>query len=97
MSSNPSSTDLEPAIWARLIQGHKGEVSAEVARYLLSLEFGEADRERLNELADRSETGSLTAEERAEFDGYLHIGNLLAVMQSKARMALGRNGPTKSS
>ena len=27
-------------------------------------------------------------EEQAEFDGYLHIGNLLAVMQSKARLAL---------
>ena len=40
------------------------------------------------QLADRSEAGTLTAEERAEFDGYLHVGNLLAVMRSKARLAL---------
>jgi hypothetical protein len=40
------------------------------------------------QLAERSEAGSLTAEERTEFDGYLHVGNLLAVMRSKARLAL---------
>ncbi len=32
----------------------------------------------------------LTDEERAEFDSYLHVGNLLAVMQSKARRVLSR-------
>jgi hypothetical protein len=37
---------------------------------------------------ERSEAGTLTAEEEKEFDGYLHVGNLLAVMQSKARLAL---------
>jgi hypothetical protein len=39
-------------------------------------------------LAEKSEVGTLTAEEQSEFDGYRHIGNLLAVMQSKARLAL---------
>jgi hypothetical protein len=64
---------------------------------LLSIEFGETDRERMDELADRSEAGSLTDEERAEFDGYLHVGNLLAVMQSQARVALSRTGPAERS
>ena len=40
------------------------------------------------ELAERSEAGTLTAEEQSEFDSYVHIGNFLAVMQSKARLAL---------
>jgi len=39
-------------------------------------------------LAERSEAGTLTAEELAEFDSYLHIGNWLAVMHSKSRLAL---------
>jgi hypothetical protein len=40
------------------------------------------------QLAELSEAGTLTPEEQVEFDGYLHVGNLLAVMQSRARLAL---------
>jgi hypothetical protein len=89
VASHPANLDLEPIIWARLIQAQKREISPEVARYLLSIEFGESDRERTQYLAERSAAGALTAEEQAEFDSYLHIGNLLAVMQSKARGVLG--------
>ena len=78
----------EAAIWARLIESQDRELSSGVAEFLLSIDFAEGDRQRMLELAERSEAGTLTAEEQAEFDGYLHIGNLLAVMQSKARLAL---------
>jgi hypothetical protein len=93
VSSHSTNVDLEPVIWARLIQAQKREVSAEVARYLLSIEFDESDLERMQYLADRSEAGALTTDEQAEFDSYLHIGNLLAVMQSKARVVLGEKPP----
>jgi len=70
------------------MRAQKDELSSEIAEFLLSIGFGESDRERMLQLADRSEAGTLTAEEQGEFDSYLHIGNLLAVMQSKARIAL---------
>lgn len=88
MSPFSINIDLEPVIWARLIEAQTREISAEVARYLLSIEFGASDRERIQYLADRSETGALTRDEQAELDSYLHVGNLLAVMQSKARVVL---------
>jgi hypothetical protein len=88
MGSQVLNTNSEAAIWARLMQAQKGEPSSEAAEFLLSIAFGEGDRERMLHLAEQSEAGALTAEEQAEFDGYLHIGNLLAVMQSKARLAL---------
>ncbi|MBV8906186.1 MAG: hypothetical protein JOZ22_21310 [Acidobacteriia bacterium] len=44
----------------------------------------------MQELAERLEAGTLNEDESREFDSYLHIGNLLAVMQSKARLVLGR-------
>jgi hypothetical protein len=87
------SPNHEAHIWARLMQAQKKDPSQEVARYLLSMGFEESDRERMQQLADRSESGTLTDEERAEFDGYLHVGNLLAVIQSKARSALRRVSP----
>ena len=43
--------------------------------------------------AERSEAGTLTDDEQTEFDSYLHVGNLLAVLQSKARVALRRDPP----
>src|SRR5882724_11244362 len=88
MSSQLLSSNSEAAIWARLMQAQKDELSPEAAELLLAIDFGESDRERMLQLAERAEGGTLTAEEQVEFDGYLHVGNLLAVMQSKARLAL---------
>jgi len=90
MSSQLLSPNTEAAIWARLLEARKGELSPESAEYLLSVTFAETDRKRMEQLAERSEAGALTDQERAEYDSYLHIGNLLAVMQSKTRVALRR-------
>jgi len=95
MSSQLLSSNSEAAIWARLMQAQKDELSPEAAEFLLAIDFGESDRERMLQLAERAEGGTLTAEEQVEFDGYLHVGNLLAVMQSKARLALNRKPPKR--
>jgi hypothetical protein len=96
MSSRLISPNREAAIWARLMQAQGDDLSPEVAEYLLSFAFGENDRERMHQLAERSESGALTAEEQQEFDSYLHVGNLLAVIQSKARAALRRKPRSRS-
>jgi len=88
MSSQVLSSNSEAAIWARLMQAQMNELSPEAAEFLLSMDFGEDDRQRMLQLAERSESGTLTTEEQTEFDGYLRIGNLLAVMRSKAPIAL---------
>lgn len=93
MRTPASQTDFEPIIWGRLLEAQaetqKRELSPDVARFLLSMSFAEGDRERMSWLADRSETGELTPVEAAEFDSYLHVGNLLTMMKSKARSVLG--------
>ena len=88
MGSQLLSPNSEAAIWARLMQAQKDELTPEAAQFLLAIDFGESDQQRMIQLAERSEAGTLTAEEQIEFDGYLHVGNLLAVIQSKARLAL---------
>jgi hypothetical protein len=88
MASQLVSPNSEAAIWERLIQAHKDELSPEAAEFLLAVDFGDTDRKRMLQLAEQSEAGALTAEEQSEYDGYLHVGNLLAVMRSKARLAL---------
>jgi hypothetical protein len=90
MSSQITSPNAEAAILSRVIQVGEGDLSRGAAEYLLSVRFGERDVERMNELSELARQGKLTIEERAELDSYLHVSNLLAVMQSKGRRALQR-------
>jgi len=64
-----------------------------VAKYLLSIDFEESDLERMNLLAERAREGSLTPQETAELDSYLHVGSLLSIVQSKARRLLRSEPP----
>ena len=90
MGSKLLGGNREAAIWARLIQAQGDDLSPEAAEYLLSIRFAGGDVARMRQLAERSESGTLTDEEQAEFDSYLHVGNLLAVIQSRARLTLRR-------
>jgi hypothetical protein len=88
MSSELLTATAEAAIWARLMGGPAKELTPPAAEYLLSISFSAVDRDRMEYLAERSSEGALTDAEKAEYDGYLHVGNLLAVMQSKSRAVL---------
>ncbi len=88
LSSQIVPTDSEAKLWARLIDSQPDDLTPEAAKYFLRLVFTEEDQTRMQRLADRSDEGTLTETEAREFDTYLHIGNLLAVMQSKARLVL---------
>ena len=79
--------NTEAAILARLIQS-RTELDSHVARFLLSLDFEPEDVDRLNLLAERVREGALSGDEEAELDSYLHVGNLLTIMQSRARVYL---------
>jgi hypothetical protein len=63
-------------------------MTPELARHLLTLGFTEDDRGRMHELAAKNQEGQLSAPERAELDSYIQVGDLLAILQSKARKAL---------
>lgn len=88
MGSQTATPNSEAAILARLIQAHERGFSPEVARYLLSFKFQPSDVDRMNELAQGAQSGRLTEEERIELESYLHVSNLLVIMQSEARQVL---------
>jgi hypothetical protein len=87
MCSHQATADSESAIWSRLVEMRHEPISAETARYLLSLRLSQADHSRMQELMDKSNEGALTREDEAEFDSYLNIADLL-VMHSQARLAI---------
>jgi hypothetical protein len=88
MSSEVITPNTEAAILARVIEAYQNEITPDVAKYLLSMQLPSEDRARVDELSSKVRSGSLTAVEASELDSYLHIGRLLAVMQSRARRRL---------
>jgi hypothetical protein len=81
----------EAAILSRVLEPDKPMLSAEAAREILALNFAAPDRKRMTELSARAHAGQLTSDEDEELENYIRVGDLLAVMQSKARRSL-RNG-----
>jgi hypothetical protein len=80
----------ESAIFGRLLSNGKAELSSELARYLLGLDFNAEDKVRMHELAMRNQDGALSAEEKEELLAYVKAGHLMAVLQSRARRVLKR-------
>ena len=96
MSSQTATPNTEAAILARLIQMGQGELSRGAAEYLLSIRFDDRDTARMNELSELARQGYLTSGEQSELDSYIHVGNLIATMQSKARRALQHSAPDQA-
>jgi hypothetical protein len=75
----------EAAIFARLWDDGENRFSRTVARHVLKLQFAERDRARMHELAAKNQDGGLSSEEQAELDNFVRVGDLVAILQSKAR------------
>jgi hypothetical protein len=88
MNSPLVEQNTEAGILARLIRTRQDDLPRDAANYLLSLRFDDSDLSRMNELSERARAGTLAAADEAELDSYIHVSNLLAVMQSKARRSL---------
>jgi hypothetical protein len=65
-------------------------LTPEAAQSLLNLRAPAAAQKRIEELADKSSAGTLSADEAAEYDSYLSAGNLIALLQAKARALLAK-------
>ncbi len=89
-----SFSNTPTAILARLIVPEEPSLSPDAARSLLRSRFSEHDRQRMQELLAKAKDATLSVEEAQEAEAYDHIGHLLALLQSKARLSLKRSGLT---
>ena len=78
----------EAAIFSRVWEDKKKALSPTVARHVLKLQFSATDQNRMHELAAKNRAGELTTEEADELDNFVKVGDLLALLQSKARQRL---------
>jgi hypothetical protein len=63
-------------------------LSPRAARQLAALRADEEAQARVHELAEKCNEGTLTAEERAEYESYVMAANVVAILQAKARARL---------
>ena len=83
----------EADVFNRLIDASNPTLTPEAAAGILQLGYSESDHRRMAELAQKSGEGTLTADERREFESYVFVGDVLSLLKSKARLSLRKHSP----
>lgn len=68
-------------------------LTPEQTRQLANLRGDPAIARHLAELGSKANEGELSAEEQAEYEGYIEANNLLAILQAEARFRLTAGKP----
>lgn len=66
-------------------------LTPDAARAILAVRADDETQDRIDQLADRCTEGSLNPEERAEYQEFVSLFNLLALLQSRAQSVLKAN------
>ena len=88
---SPSTISQETEILSRIIGPENPSFSAEAARSILALSFGDSDNERMNLLAAKARQGALDEQEESLLSAYRFVGSVVDLMHSKARLSLKKN------
>lgn len=64
----------------------------EVANKLMQIQVDPELQARIDELADKCTEDEISNEEKAEYETYVRAGNLIAILQAKARRILAEHG-----
>jgi tagatose-1,6-bisphosphate aldolase len=90
MASASSLSEAE--ILEHLVSPVKGDLSPEAARAILDLQFGGRATRHIRQLLQKNNRGRITADERTTLDKYLRVGQLIDLLQAKARLSLKEAG-----
>jgi hypothetical protein len=66
-------------------------LTPEPAKRLLNLKADKHLQIRVTQLAEKCNEGTLTPEERLEYENYVHFGTFVALLKSKARLQLSKS------
>jgi len=89
MKNNQSVSVLD-----RLLEPITRCLNPESARALVELRADPVAQARIAELAEKCNQGEITPEERQEYETYVRVGNIIAILQAKARLLLRKQTPS---
>ena len=95
MTASLAIPNTEASILARLLDLRAANLTPAAAVFLLTIQFPDDDVARMNRLSDLAQQGVLSTDQQAELDSYIHVSNLLALMQSRARKMLKSQVPVE--
>jgi hypothetical protein len=78
------------AVLERLLEPVSRSLNLEAARKLVRIKADAKTQARVDELARKCNEGELTPKERAEYERYVTAGNIIAILQAKARLLLAK-------
>lgn len=87
-----SSAIHEIDVWSEILGPDANSMPVPDANAILRWTFRDHAKARMDELATRNSEGTLSQAERQELDAYVHVGQVVAILQAKARLALKRAG-----
>ncbi len=76
------------AMLDRALEPISQSLNLESARALVQASADPSLQERVSQLAEKCERGELSDAERDEYETYVQVGNLLSILQAKARLFL---------
>jgi hypothetical protein len=79
------------ALLDRILDPVGDALGPEAARRLLGLRADAETQRKVDELADRCNEGTLSNEERSEYEALVAAATVLGVLQAKARVVLQTN------
>ena len=88
-SRTAHTTNNEVTILARFLTNGDRPLPKHIARYILKLTISEKDKARMHDLAVRNQLDALSPTERIEMHDFGMAGDILAILNSKVRRALG--------
>jgi hypothetical protein len=80
--------ETEVTILARVLINERGQLPRELSRYILNQDFSDRDKTRMHDLAVRNQEDALSPAEKEELFAFAKAGDLLGILQSKARQTL---------
>ena len=86
MTSSAVLTEFD--ILSDVISPKRATLQPDVARLILDWKFSAKSVARMNQLAERNNSGKITADEREELEKFLRVGSLIDLIQAKARLSL---------
>ena len=86
-------TSTEPNPLSRLLDPLARSLTPGAARALVNFRVDHETQGRIAQLAEKCNEGELTPKERAEYETYIRAGDLISILQSKARLLLKARKP----
>ena len=91
--TNSSHILTEADILSEIVAPAEPTLNQDFARAVLSVRFNDSATEKIRELLQKNNAGTITTAEKADLEKHLRVGQFLDLMQAKARLSLQNNRP----